>query len=684
MRVRLSLVLLIVATTVPSSGQSASPASTTGHGFDLTQLDRAADPCVDFYQYACGGWRAKNPLPDDKVRWGRYDEMAERNREKLRTILEAAAQPSPSRSPVERQVGDYYAACMDESLVEQKGRGPLQTYLDPIDRIQTKTDLAAAIAVLHRNGISAFFTFNAEPDLRNANNVIAGVDQGGLGLPDRDYYLKTDPKNVERRTKYLEHVQKMFELAGSAPDRAAAGAKTILTIETALATSSMDRIARRDPHNLDHKMTRDQLLQLAPSLELSRYFADTQAPIFTDVNTATPDFFKDASALVDRTPMDDLKTYLRWRVIRWAAPRLSTAFVEEDFRFNGQYMRGAKAREVRWKVCVRAVDRDLGEAAGRLFVERYFGPDGKQKMRELVNNVLSALEDSIKQVEWMSDATRQKALTKLHKIRTAKLGFPESWRDYSSVAIGRDDYLGNTVHSAQFESAREWAKIGKPLDRTEWDMTPPTVNAYYDPQANEIVFPAGILQSPMFDLTADDAYSYGAIGRVVGHELTHGFDDEGRKFDADGNLTDWWTESDGKAFESRAACIDKQYSGYSPVNDAAGQPIFLKGKLTLGENTADNGGVRMALAAYKKSLAGKTPAVIDGFTPEQRFFLGYAVSRCENVTDEYSRILVDTDPHSPGKFRLIGAVTNMPEFWDAFSCKAGQPMVRGENACRVW
>ncbi len=681
---RTSVLLLIVIASVPVFGQSAPPPATASHGFDLTQLDRSADPCVDFYQYACGGWRAKNPLPDDKVRWGRYDEMAERNREKLRTVLEAAAAPAASRSPIERQVGDYYAACMDESLVEQKGRTPLQAYFDRIDRIQTKADLAAAVAVLHQDSVSALFSFKAEPDLRNANSVIAAVDQGGLGLPDRDYYLKTDPKNVERRAKYLEHAQKLFELSGTAPDRAAASAKTILTIETALATASMDRIARRDPHNLDHKMTRDELIRLAPSLELARYFTDTQAPAFTDVNTATPDFFKDVSGLVDRTPMDDLKTYLRWRVIRWAAPRLSTAFVEEDFRFNGQYMRGAKAREVRWKVCVRAVDRDLGEAAGRLFVERYFGPEGKQKMRELVNNVLSALEDSIKQVEWMSDTTRQKALTKLHKIRTAKLGFPESWRDYSRVTIARDDYLGNTVRSAQFESAREWAKIGKPLDRTEWDMTPPTVNAYYDPQANEIVFPAGILQSPMFDLSADDAYSYGAIGRVVGHELTHGFDDEGRKFDSDGNLTDWWTESDAKAFESRAACIDKQYSEYSPVNDTAGQPIFLKGKLTLGENTADNGGVRMALGAYRKSLAGKTPAVVDGFTAEQRFFLGYAVSRCENATDDYSRILVDTDPHSPGKFRLIGAVSNMPEFWQAFSCKPGQPMVRGENACRVW
>jgi endothelin-converting enzyme/putative endopeptidase len=446
----------------------------------------------------------------------------------------------------------------------------------------------------------------------------------------------------------------------------------------------MDRTARRDPANLDHKTTHAALVAAVPHLELATYFQATGAPPFDELNDVNPAFFEAVDGLMDSIPLDQWRTYLDWRVIRWAAPRLSKPFVDEDFRFNSQYMRGVKAPEARWKTCVRQVDRDLGEASGRLFVERYFGPEGKQRMRTLVDNVVGALEGGIREVDWMSDVTRQKALAKLARIRTAKLGFPDTYRDYSPVRIDRDDFLGNAVRSARFEARRTYDKIGKPLDRTEWGMTPPTVNAYYDPQAGEIVFPAGILQPPMFDLAADDAYSYGAIGRVVGHELTHGFDDEGRKFDADGNLTDWWTPADASAFESRASCIEKQYGEYSPVNDASGQPIHLKGKLTLGENTADNGGLRMAYRAYLKSLAHGKRTVVDGFTPEQRFFIGYGVSRCENVTDDLSRMLVDVDPHSPGRVRLIGAVSNMPEFWQAFSCKPGQPMVRGDKACRVW
>jgi endothelin-converting enzyme/putative endopeptidase len=673
-------ILLAVVVTRPSAQSPAGPAP----GFDLTQLDRTANACADFYQFACGGWRASNPLPDDKPRWGRYDEMAERNREKLRVLLEAVSKPSPARTPLETQVGDHYAACMDEPSANRKGTTPIEPYLERIAGIQSRADLLATVAALHHDGISALFDFGAQPDLRNANVVMASLDQGGLGLPDRDYYLKSDPKNVERRAKYVEHVQRMLELAGHRADAARTDASTVMRIETALAQASMDRVSRRDPKNLDHRMTRTELQQLAPRLGFDDYLRATTAPAFVELNNANPSFFSAASRLVDETPVAQWKAYLTWRVIRWAAPRLSTPLVEEDFRFNGQYMRGARQREARWKTCVRAVDRDLGEASGRLFVERYFGPEGRQKMREIVTNVMAALEESIRTVPWMSDATRQKALVKLQKITTAKLGFPDRYRDYASVRIAPDDLLGNAARSARFEVERTWAKIGKPLDRTEWGMTPPTVNAYYDPQGAEIVFPAGILQPPMFDLTADDAYAYGAIGRVVGHELTHGFDDEGRKFDADGNLTDWWTEADSKAFEERAACVDRQYGGYSPVNDQAGRPIFLNGKLTLGENVADNGGVRMAYRAYLKSLEGRQRQVVDGFTPEQRFFIGYGVSRCENTTEEYSRMLVDTDPHSPGRFRLIGAVSNLPEFWQAFSCKPGDAMVRGEKACRVW
>jgi putative endopeptidase len=677
---RATSALLFLCLAVPSVAQKSA-----SNGFDLGQLDTTADACVDFYQYACGGWRAKNPLPADKSRYGRYDEMAERNRERLRTILEEVAKPGAKRTALEKQVGDYYAACMNEDLANQKAAQPLQPYLQRIAAIRDRKSLIETVAWLHLNGIGALFNFGSGSDFRNANQVIAHLDQGGIGLPDRDYYLKDDAKNVERRAKYVEHVQKMFELLGESADTAAADAKKVMAIETELARASMDRVSRRDPKNLDHKVKMDELLAGAPNFDFTTYFKASGVPRLADLNNISPGFFKDVNTLIEKTPIEEWKTYLRWRVVRRAAPRLSAAFVNEDYRFNSEYMRGTKEMEARWKRCVRATDNDLGEALGKLFVERYFGPEGKQKMRELVENVTAAMGQAIKDVDWMSPATKEKALIKLKALRKEKLGFPDKYRDYSSVKISRDDLLGNFIRSTQFEVKRDYAKIGKPLDRTEWGMTPPTVNAYYDPQGAEIVFPAGILQPPMFDLAADDAYSYGAIGRVVGHELTHGFDDEGRKFDPEGNLTDWWTEADGKAFEERVSCIEKQYEEYSPVNDEkTGKPVYLKGKFTLGENTADNGGVRMAFNAYMKSLEGKERRVIDGFTPEQRFFLGYAVSRCENVTDQTARLLVDTDPHAPGKFRLIGAVSNMPEFWKAFSCKPGQPMVRGEKACKVW
>jgi putative endopeptidase len=684
MRMKSVVLICTLALAVPALAQTSNKPATGSSGFDLGQLDTTANPCVDFYQYACGGWRAKNPLPADKSRYGRYDEMAERNREKLRTILEEVSKPGAAKNAVEKQVGDYYAGCMNEDLANKKGAQPLQPYLQRIAGIKDRKGLIETIAWLHLNGIGALFNFSSGSDFRNANQVIAHVDQGGIGLPDRDYYLKDDAKNKERRAKYVEHVQKMFELLGENPDKATADAAKVMAIETELARASMDRISRRNPKNLDHKMKMDELVGGAPNFEFATYFKASGVSKFTDLNNVSPGFFKDVNAVIEKTPIDDWKTYLRWRVVRRAAPRLSSEFVNEDYRFNSAYMRGTKEMEVRWKRCVRATDNDLGEALGKLFVERYFGPEGKQKMRELVDNVTAAMAQAIQEVDWMSPQTKEKALVKLKALRKEKLGFPEKYRDYSNVKISRDDLLGNFIRATQFEVKRDYAKIGKPLDRSEWGMTPPTVNAYYDPQGAEIVFPAGILQPPMFDLNADDAYSYGAIGRVVGHELTHGFDDEGRKFDPEGNLTDWWTEADAKAFEERASCIEKQYEEYSPVNDENGKPIYLKGKLTLGENTADVGGVRMAFNAYMKSLEGKERKIIDGFTPEQRFFLGYAVSRCENVTDQTARLLIDTDPHAPGKFRLIGAVSNHPAFWKAFSCKPSDPMVRGEKACKVW
>ena len=652
-------------------------------GFDMSQLDRSADPCVDFYQFSCGGWRAKNPLPPDKARYNRYEEMSEGNKKKLREILEAAAQPGVPHDALSGQVGAYYSACVDESMAEKKGTTPLDPYLQKIAALRNKQAVFQLMAVLDDQGIPTLFNFGSAPDRHNASMVIAEIDQGGLSLPDRDYYLKTDTKSVERRQKFIEHVARMLVLVGESPSEAKTDADSVLAIETELAKASLDRTARRDPKNLDHKMTLVEFNQQAPNLYFSEYLQAAQSPKFDSLNVTTPQFFSVSSALVDRIPLDQWKTYLRWKLVRALAPMLSSALVNEYYAFNSQYLRGTTAIEPRWKRCINSLDNQLGEASGKLFVDKYFGAEGKQNIRHIVQDVLDQLEAAIRSADWMSPETKQKALVKLKKISTAKLGFPDKYRDYSSIMVKRDDYVGNYTRTSHFESHRQQAKIGKPLDRTEWEMTPPTVNAYYDPAYNEIVLPAGILQPPMFDQNRDEAYTYGAIGRVIGHELTHGFDDEGRQFDADGNLTDWWTPADAKAFDERAACIATQYSGFSPVDDGNGKPLYLNGKLTLGENVADNGGLRFAYAAYFKSQEGKELKIVDGFTPEQRVFLGYAISRCENVTPETSRMLVLTDPHSPGKFRLLGPTQNMPEFQNAFACKAGQPMVP-EKRCRVW
>jgi len=659
-------------------GQDASHS-----GFDVSQMDRSVDPCVDFYQYACGGWRAKNPLPPDRPRYNRYEEMNEVNLRKLRTVLEAAAQPDAKENPPERQAGNYYAACMDENAVESKKGTPIAPYLARIDGLKDKRGMLALAAELDDSGMPMIFAFSSGTDQHNSSMSIAEFDQGGLSLPDRDYYLKTDPKAIEQRQEYVKHVAKMLSLTGEPQAQASADAETILKLETKLAEASLDRTARRDPTNLDHKMTLAEFNAIVPNLYLSDFLKAASAPSFDSLNVDTPDFYRTVNATISAVSLDDWKAYLRWRVVHAMAPLLSSEFVNENFRFNSQYLRGTKVLADRWKRCVNLVDNQLGEASGQMFVDKYFGAEGRQKVHTIVNNVIEQLSLSIRSSDWMSEQTKQKALLKLKKIQSSKVGFPDHYRDYSSIEIKRDDFAGNYVRASRFESRRQINKIDKPVDKTEWGMTPPTVNAYYSPEVNEIVLPAGILQPPMFDLNADDAYSYGAIGRVIGHELTHGFDDEGRKFDADGNLTDWWTAADAKAFDERAACIADQYSHYSPVDDGNGKPLYLNGKLTLGENVADNGGLRMTYRAYMKAHEGEESKVIDGFNPAQRVFLGYAISRCENVAPEQSRVLVRVDPHSPAKFRLIGPISNMQEFQDAFSCKAGQPMAP-QNRCRVW
>ena len=654
----------------------APPKPAASVGFSVKNLDPSVSPCVDFYQYACGGWMRNNPIPADQSRWGTFEELAERNREVLHQILEDAAKPASNRDAIARKIGDYYAACMDEKAIDAKGLTPLQPELDRIRNLKDKSQLAEEIAHLHRSGVASLFEFTSGQDFKDSNAVIAQADQGGLGMPERDYYLKTDEKSVDLRQKYVAHVQRIFELAGEKPEKAAADAATVMRMETALAKGSLDLVSRRDPEKVYHKLTRAELLALDPDFRWNLYLTGAGAPPFQNVNVASPDFFKAVNAEIASAPLEDWKTYLTWHLLHSEIPFLPTAFVQENFGFYGRTLTGATELRPRWKRCVEYTDDQLGEALGRKFVERTFGAEGKERTLKMVDALEKALGQDLQAISWMTPATKQKALEKLKAI-TNKIGYPEKWRDYSSVAVRRDDAMGNGFRADQFEFQRELNKIGKPVDRLEWGMTPPTVNAYYDPLMNNINFPAGILQPPFYDNKMDDGVNFGGIGMVIGHELTHGFDDEGRQFDAHGNMQNWWTPTDAKEFESRTACLVKEYSNFSVAPGAN-----VNGELTLGENTADNGGVRVALMALLSTI-GAGRKSIDGFTPEQRLFLSFGQVWCENAREEAERLLVQTNPHSPPKFRVNGVVVNMPEFQKAFSCQATQPM-GSANACRVW
>ncbi|MGH9641090.1 MAG: M13 family metallopeptidase, partial [Terriglobales bacterium] len=595
-------------------------------------------------------------------------------------ILTEAEAPG-KHSAIETMVGDYYGSCMDESLIEKRGTAPLLPELEKIDGIKNNTGLIQVIASMHRDGTPALFAFYAQPDMHDSNETIAVLDQGGITLPDRDYYIKDDPKSVETRQKYVEHVQKMFELAGDKPEAAAAEAKTVLAVETGLAQASMDRTARRDPKNRDHKMTVGTIAETAPNFDLTVYFADNGSPKFSSLNVGNPEFFKQVNEQLNKVSLADWKTYLRWKTINEYADTLTKAFVDEDFQFNGKYMSGQQEIEPRWKRCVKSTDRSLGMALGKLYVDRTFGAEGKERTLKMVQAIESAMKEDIGELNWMSDTTKKKAYEKLNAI-VNNIGYPDKWRDYSSVVIKRDDYAGDVQRAAAFEVHRVYSKIDKPTDKKDWGMTPPTVNAYYRSSMNDINFPAGILQPPFYGKSMDDAANYGAIGVVIGHELTHGFDDQGRKFDADGNLHDWWTPEDGKAFEERASCTANEYSNFVSVKDDKGE-VKLNGRLTLGENTADNGGLKLAYMALTNTIGNTPIKQIDGFTPQQRFFLSFAQIWCQNVTDQQARKLALTDPHSPGRWRVNGSVQNSAGFQQAFGCKASQPMV-SENACRVW
>ncbi|MGB8581118.1 MAG: M13 family metallopeptidase [Candidatus Sulfotelmatobacter sp.] len=673
------LLLLIVLSTLACFAQT-SPSARPAQGFSLDTIDKTIDPCVDFYQYACGNWIKNSQIPADQAQWGSFVELHERNLDILHGILEKAAAGGASRNGIDQRIGDLYGSCMDEKAVDAKGIEPVKAELERIAVVKDKAALIDEVAHVHLTGPSPLFNFYSAPDLHNADQVIAYIDQGGLTLPDRDYYIKDDPDKVEKRQFMVDYATQLFTLAGQTPQQAAHSAQTVLVIETMLAVDSMDRTKRRDPKNRDHKMTREEAAALGPDFYLNRYFTAVGAPNFTEMNVTNPEFFKLVNGVLEAEPLDALKTYVSWHVLNSAAPWLSQPFVEANFKLQ-QKLTGQEQIQARWKRCVNLTDHELGEALGERYVDVTFGPDGKQRMLKMVNVLEKSLTSDIQDLSWMSDETKKEAKVKLDAIRN-KIGYPDVYRDYSSVVIKPNDLMGNIERADEFEAKRQINKIDKPLDRKEWGMTPPTVNAYYSGSFNEIVFPAGILQPPFFDKNVDDAVNFGGIGLVIGHELTHGFDDQGRKFDPHGNLHDWWTAQDGKEFEQRVSCVANEYSNFVAVDD-----LKLNGRLTLGENTADNGGARVALMALEQMIAddktGKEGQKIDGYTPEQRFFLGFGRVWCEKRRPEVARARVLTDPHSPGKYRVNGVVQNMPEFQKAWGCKAGQPMV-AENACRVW
>src|SRR5580704_14705270 len=694
----IAIIVVLLSAVLTISGAQGQNAATSSSApklehFDLSRIDKSLDPCQDFYQYACSKWNAANPIPADQVAWGTGSGLQYWNENILREAMEKAAEQSNNRTDFEQKIGDYWAACIDEPGIDAAGTRDLKSGLERVDQMKNKSDLADEVAHIHQavpgawqaddnQSRAALLGFGQTQDYDDASKVVGGIDQGGLGLPNRDFYIKDDAKSKEIRSQYEAHVSKMLALAGESTQQAAADAKTIIAIETAMAQAQMDNVARRDPKNLNNKMSLEQVQALTPSFDWKHYIEVVAAPPSSPHYLVTsPQFFRNLESLIQQHSVDDWKVYLRWHLVHGSAPYLSKAFVDENWNFYSHTLLGAKQQLPRWRRCVRAADRDLGMALGQAYVAVAFPPESKQRTVALVHDIEHALDQDIISLDWMQPATKEQAKIKLHAIED-KIGYPDHWRDYSSVKITRTSYLDNVHQATAFESHRQLAKIGKPVDREEWGMTPPTINAYYDAQLNTINFPAGILQPPFFDSSMEDAVNYGAIGMVMGHEITHGFDDQGRKFDAQGNLRDWWTPEDAKAYDQRAQCIADQYTEEIPE---AG--VKSNGHLTQGEDTADNGGLRLAFMALKNKLQAENKSVdakdADGWTPRQKFFLSYANSWCEQYRPELMRTLVLTNPHSIPKYRVNNVVSNMPEFQEAFSCKKGAPMVRA-NQCRVW
>ncbi len=677
----ISCIVILPSVIAPNAvAQSEKPLTSFPYtpGLDVTSMDKVADPCVDFYQYSCGGWMKNNPIPGDQPRWSVYAKLSQDNQQFLWGILDQLSKQTADRNANQQKIGDYFNACMDEA-VNQLGAKPLQPYLAQIAALRSIKDLPGLLASLHLKLQSSglFFTFGSNQDFENSQNVIAFAEAGGLGLPDRDYYTKTDDQSVDIRKQYVAHVQKMFELLGDKPEVANAEAAKVMQIETTLAKAWLTQVERRDPYKLFHKVDLKGLQAMTPDFNWSIYIKEIGLPPQNTFNVTQPAFYAELDKELKALNIRDVKTYLRWQTAHAFAPYLSDDFVNENFNFFSKTLRGVPQLRPRWKRCVSLVDEQLGEALGREFVARAFSPELKEKTLHMTEQIEHSMEEDIKSLTWMSPATKQQALVKLHAI-VNKIGYPDKWRDYSSVDIKPMDFAGNVERAIVFESKRQLNKIGKPVNRGEWDITPPTVDAYYNPQMNDINFPAGVLQPPLYDPKMDDAPNYGDTGGTIGHELTHGFDDEGRQFDAHGNLKDWWTEEDAKNFTARAQCVVDQYAQYTVVDD-----VKINSKLTEGEDLADLGGLILAWMAWQDQIKNMTLEPRDGLTPEQRFFVGYAQWACENTRPEDLRMSSITDPHSPGKYRVNGLVVNMEEFQKAFSCKAGQPMVR-ENRCRVW
>ena len=664
--------------------QSAQPLKEMPYSpsLNVASLDRTVDPCVDFYKFSCGGWMAKNPIPADQASWDIYAKLSNDNEQFLWGILEDDAK-AKDRTAVQQKVGDYFGACMNTAAIDTLGVKPIQPTLDKLDALKTRAELIAELTTLNHTEMGSFF-FNSgtDQDAADSATIIVEISAGGLGLPDRDYYLKTDAKSVTIREQYVAYVQHLLELSGESPAQAKAGAAATMRIETALAKASLTRVDRRDPHKTYHLLPITELATLAPAIDWPRYFAVQRGQSKPDaglvkLNVEQPEFVKAVQTQLTTEDVAALRAYLRFHLMNSAAPYLSQPIAQANFDFFSKTLRGIQAMPPRWKTCTRGVDNNLGEALGQEFVARTFSPATKAKTQLMTEQIETAMQHEIENLDWMSPATRQEALRKLHAIRN-KIGYPETWRDYTALEVKPDDYFGNTRRASVFEDARQWNKLGKPVNHNEWDMTPPTVNAYFNDTMNDINFPAGVLQPPLYDPKIDDAPNYGDTGGTIGHELTHAFDDEGRQFDTNGNLRDWWTPKDAEGFETRINCVRDQYAGYVIVDD-----IHITSRLTSGEDVADLGGELLAYIAWKAQTANQTLTDVEGFTPDQRFFVGMAQWACENDRPENLRLRAATDPHSPAYARINGVVSNMPQFQKAFGCKATAPMVHTPT-CKVW